>query len=319
MNNKATLILAMLIGLTALMSLAEGSAPLPDDDNPRGYLHCENDEDDAGRLWLNSVHNDSESAPHNHKSGTGTVTTTEGYGFPYREGPDNTSSLDHALYFRESNAMVTGQVHIEFDTNEPDNLTFSLTDNGQDIGSQLMDYETDGTYQFSIELPDNTTVQEGHELLFHVNWEQSWGQYEWTIYLDDTTYIDFPIATDTDDDGEPDHMDEDDDNDGYTDEEEAAEGTDPLDPEDHPIEEQQNGGDGEDEDDDEEWYEDTMVLGSVGGGVALVGIFCFFMFVIRPRRRAADEEDEEEEEFEDEEEYGDEEDDEEEMEYEDDD
>ena len=73
------------------------------------------------------------------------------------------------------------------------------------------------------------------------------------------------------------------------------------------------GGSSGDGDSDDEWYEDTMILGGIGGVVAIAAVALIFMFVIKPRREAGGDEDEEDEEDEDEDEEDDED---EEMDYE---
>lgn len=105
---------------------------------------------------------------------------------------------------------------------------------GDELGSQDMDYENDGFYDFSFSIPDNSSAQKDSVLTFQIFWTQDMGPYEWTIYTDGTTYIDYPIALDTDDDNTPDFMDEDDDNDGFSDEDENIAGTNPVDPNDIP-------------------------------------------------------------------------------------
>lgn len=89
-------IITMLIAFTIV---AKGSGPIPNYDNPRGYIHCRNAEGDAGRLWINTVSDDNESAPHNHKSGTQLTSSNRDYGFPIREGPENESGLVNNFYF----------------------------------------------------------------------------------------------------------------------------------------------------------------------------------------------------------------------------
>ncbi len=274
---KVTIILGVLLLLAVCIPAIHGTAPIPDDDNPRGFLHCQNEEGSAGRLWVNSASDDNESAASNHQERTQIGTNDWYYGFPVREGPDNGSALNTTMYFEPDNATVSGQVHIEFVSGEPTTLTFKLVLEGTDLGSQELDYDNGGYYAYTFAIGDNVTADAGEELVFEIHWEESTGQNEWTIYLDETTYVDFPIALDTDNDGTPDHLDEDDDNDGFTDAEEEEAGTDPLNPNSKPTGDNGDGpGNNEtDDDDDDEFipaFGTVLTISCFVGIITILGI-----------------------------------------------
>jgi len=232
-----SLVLAALFMLVALSSLSAGSAPVMDDDNKTGHLHCENEEGDQGTTWWNTDPQDDESGAYNHQS----VYSVEGgdwaYDFAVRTGPNSAQSeLEQDIIFEPTDAYVMGQVHLEFQAGEPSEVEFLLDEEGTVHGSQTIPYESDSTYEINFAITDDTTAQQDHDLELQIRWARATGDNEWTIYLDDTTYVSLPIANDTDDDGIPDFRDEDDDNDGYTDEEEEEAGSDPQDPDSCPGE-----------------------------------------------------------------------------------
>ena len=255
---------AVIVGILCYFAVpvASASGYVPYDDSPRGYLHCDNEENAAGYLWINAVSDDNDSAASNHQTQTSPGFEGFDYGFPVRESNQSDTGLEDDMYFEEEDSVASFRVRIEFASGSPSEIVFSLREDNDAIDSVTLDYTATGIYTGDFDIPGEYVIDEGTALSLRIDWTLSTGDNEWTIYMNDESYIDLPIAPDFDNDGEPDYLDDDDDGDGYTDDEEVAAGTDPQHPDDYPG---VGGGNGGDDGDDDAFpgFEAPMVVAGI--------------------------------------------------------
>jgi hypothetical protein len=262
----------MLVVLALMMSigLAVASGPIPSNESHTGYFHCEDEEGTAGELWINAADDDNESAPSNHRVETSPGFTDWTYGFPVRESNESAHGLEEDMYFDEEDSVASFRVRIEFAQGDPSEIQFDLSDDTTHIDDVTLAYTSSGVYTGEFEIPAEYVVDAGHELNFGMRWTLATGDNEWTIHMNDESYVDLPIADDFDNDGAPNYLDEDDDDDGHTDEAEGEAGTDPLDPTDYPGA-SDNGDDGDDDDDDAfPGFEAPLVMAGVVVAIVLI-------------------------------------------------
>ncbi len=191
---------------------AEG--PIPDDDNPIGYLHLENEEsnfEENEEAWINQLISDPESVGSQHVETTSTSLESKGYWFYVRDSPDDDVDLDNDLYFCETNSTSNFTVHIEFERGAPDELEFRLYNSSppdvEVIDEVILGYNEEGIYNSSWNISGKKIIPAGNRLYFILSWyTPDAGLNSWTIFLNNKSYIEFPIAIDSNDNGIPDYL-----------------------------------------------------------------------------------------------------------------
>ena len=183
---------------------------------------------------MNGNEEDPQSDPKD--SGTMISTGTATYSAYFKQDPNY--EFEH-LYL-DTSVNIVATCHLDFDK-QLNRLSASLRDKSQDTyigGATLNGVQGDNVYTFEFK-PEVEMVTNHLEFLITFKYEQV-GSVSYTFYTDGSSHITLPLLWDTDSDGNPDIYDEDDDDDGFSDVDEMAAGTDDKDPTSYP----ENGGNG---------------------------------------------------------------------------
>jgi len=250
-----SLVLMGMIGLVVAQEEPEGDPQLSYD-QPTLYMQAEGD---GSHLWMDALMptNESEQS-HTDGAETGSGTKSE----DYAQDP----ALDHTLYLDPEAGDVIIHLHMErLDTGFHDSTVHIQMSAGpitvdEEVSSTDGD---DANWHFEVNITEEQTeIPSGTTITFH--WDYDWqaGSAQYRMHTDGSSYITFPVELDTDNDGLPDRIDDDDDNDGYSDEKETAAGTDPLDANSHPSG-SSDGGSDDDSDNPIPGFESLIVLAAV--------------------------------------------------------
>ncbi len=242
----------VLVSMIGVVVAQEEGDPQLSYKQPTLYMKSDSD-DDSGRMWMDA-NPDMNGSVASHTSpntlGSGT------HGETYNQDP----ALDHTLYLDPSAGNLVIHLHMaRYDSGTHDTTVhFQLSAGNIAINAEVPEAEPDHWHLETNLSDDQTEIASDTTITFSWDYDFSGsGQYE--MWCDGSSYITFPVAKDTDNDGTPDTMDDDDDNDGYSDEKEIAAGTDPLDPNSKPS----GGGGGGDDDESSNplpGFESLMVL-----------------------------------------------------------
>jgi hypothetical protein len=232
------------------------------------YLHYDEDQPAGSKYWMDTQRV-------NVTSSYGlTVGLAGSFTFDFQLRPP----LAHTLPIDGSvthNLRVT--LHIEAEGINPfplKNLWIEWTYGERVIHSDAPDNVDPGIINFDLSMGVNG-IPSGSDVELKVHFEIR-AQTTFTFYTDTSSQVELSLLADNDLDGDPDATDPDDDNDGYTDVEELAAGTDPMDPEDLPTPDSDgNNGDRGDGGDAYVFYL-----------LAVVGMIIVVSIVILKRRRS---------------------------------
>ena len=204
------------------------------------YLHYDEDQPPSSQHWMDTQRTNVTS------SYRLTVGLIGDFTFDFQLRPP----LAHRLPVDGSvphNLLV--KLHLEAESINPyplKNVWIEWTYGDTVIHSDAPDNVDPGIIDFDLFI-DDTAIPSGTDVMLRVHFEIR-PQTTFTFYTDTTSNVQLTLLRDNDLDGDPDTTDPDDDNDGYTDDEEVIAGTDPLDPDDHPTPDN-NGDDGDGGDD----------------------------------------------------------------------
>ena len=213
-----TLMIAIVLTIgIALPATVTGEGPIPTDDSPVVYLHMDTEESDSTDTeydeWANANMTDAESVDSHHANKVSTIGMSELLYFWIREGPTDETDLDEPLYFSENESVMNFTVHLEFQQGAPDDIAFELynwSDSDADqIDQEFLNYSEDGIYEGAFHIPGGKVIPAGNGLCFEISWWMDIGANEWTFHLNNESFTEIPIAADTDDDGIPDYLDDD--------------------------------------------------------------------------------------------------------------
>lgn len=215
------------------------------------YLHYDEDQPTSSRHWM-----DTERANVTTSYGL-TVGLTGEFTFDFQLRPPlaHTLPLDGSV---PHNLLV--RLHLEAESINPyplKNVWIEWTYGDAVIHSDAPDNVDPGIIDFDLDI-SATAILNGTDVMLRVHFEVR-AQTTFTFFTDTTSNVELKILRDNDLDGDPDTTDPDDDNDGYTDDEEVIAGTDPLDPDDHPTPDD-NGDDGDGGDDDNGYVVYLLIL-----------------------------------------------------------
>jgi len=208
--------IALTIGM-ALPATVMAEGVIPSDDQSVAYLHMDTAESDSTETdyneWANANGTDAESVETHHANKVSSIGMSELLYFWIREGPDDGTDLDVPLYFSENDSAMNFTVHLEFQQGAPDEIAFELynyTDSdAEQIDQVYLEYNEDGLYDGTFNITGGRVIPAENGLCFEIAWWMDIGANEWTIHLNNESFTDIPIASDIDDDGIPDYLDND--------------------------------------------------------------------------------------------------------------
>jgi hypothetical protein len=220
-----SLLLVNMVGLAAAQE-DEGD-PQPSYAQPTLFVKGDNDRAEDSTNWMDADPNTNGSQSHQSDTYLGSGTHGETY---LLEPP-----LDHALYLDPEAGNIILHLHMDRQDTGGHSAAVTLTFSAGNIAVTAdVEDPDDQNWHYEINLSEDQTVIDA-ETQISFEWEYSFtGGGGYQVYTDGSSFIQFPIALDTDGDGVPDTIDSDDDNDGYSDEKEISAGTNPLDPQSHP-------------------------------------------------------------------------------------
>lgn len=262
--------MATLLALVAVTAVhGDGTDVQPSYEHNSLYLHYDEAQPSGQQYWMDA------SRTNQTKTFSMSVGLTGDFTLDFVLRP----SLNHTLLVdAEAQSNLVVRLHLEAEGINP----FPLKDvwiewmQGEaTIHSDAPDNVEPGVITFELHL-GNPIIASGTQITLRVHFGVR-AQTTFTLHTDTSSVVTLGLLRDTDGDEDPDVTDPDDDNDGYTDDEELTAGTDPLNPDDHPTDDSPDGGtDG-------------------GGGVSIgtsvvvlaaVLVILLLVFVIRRRRSA---------------------------------
>ena len=233
-----SLMLVSMIGL--VVAQEETGDPQLSYKQPTLYMKSDAD-DENGRQWMDADPDMNGSvASHTSINTVGSGTKGE----TYTQDP----ALDHTLYLDPAAGNIVIHLHMERqDSGAHDTTVHFQMSAGNIAVDEEVSSSDDANWHLEANLSeDQTEIPADTTITF--SWDYNFqGSGQYTMYCDGSSYITFPVAKDTDNDGTPDTIDDDDDGDGYSDEKEISAGTDPLDANSYPS--GSSGGGSDDESD----------------------------------------------------------------------
>lgn len=219
------IILIILIQNSLFMASADSQ---PSFDNNILYLHYDENKEGDDRYWMDAESTTVTSSHNMYVVGSGDFT----FDFPLKPILNRTLAPDIE---EDLNVVIT--IHLEAATVNPQplrNVWIEWTVGDSTTHSDASDNVESGYITFHLRTGLNKILN-GTELNLKVHFEVG-PQTTIDLYTDGTSTIVLDLLEDSDFDGDPDSTDPDDDNDGFSDEEEIEKGTDPKDPDSKPPE-----------------------------------------------------------------------------------
>ncbi len=201
-------------------------------DNNTLYLHYNEDQPLEQRYFMDTIKRTNTSTFSSSVGLTGEFTLE----FQLRPRLDRSLAINN-----QADPNLHVEIHLEAEGLNPyplRNVWVEWKYGDSTIHSDAPDNVDPGVIVFDMFIGPNTILK-GTQISLVVHFEVG-AQSTFTLYTDLSSKVELSLLRDNDLDGDPDITDPDDDNDGFTDEEEIEAGTDPFDPLDHPT--SSNGG-----------------------------------------------------------------------------
>jgi len=242
-----SLMLVSMIGL--VVAQEEEGDPQLSYKQPTLLLKCDSEGED-GRTWMDANPDmNGSTASHSTPTYIGSGTHSE----TYTQDPP----LDHNLYLEPEGALII-HLHLDRQDSGTHSLAVTIRLSAGDIQvNEDVESDDDSNWHYETNVSAEMIAS---DTTITLDWEYTYtGGGGYTMHTDGSSYVTFPVAVDTDNDGTPDTMDDDDDGDGYSDEKEKSAGTDPLDANSHPSG-SSDGGSDDDSDNPLPGFESLIVL-----------------------------------------------------------